>query len=249
MAGKSTYIRQVALIVLMAQAGSFVPASEATIGIVDRIFTRVGASDDISKGHSTFMVEMLETANILNNATQKSLIVLDEIGRGTSTFDGLSIAWAVAEHIHDKEGLGCKTLFATHYHELTELSLTKNRVKNYNMAVKEWQDEVKFLRKVVPGGANRSYGIQVGRLAGLPKPVIERVTEILLNLEKGELNDAGMPRLAGGAKTTDIKQMNLGLSVSDKELQKELDGVDIDTMSPLEALNFLHKIKPTGKSK
>jgi DNA mismatch repair protein MutS len=172
MAGKSTYLRQNALIVLLAQIGSFVPASKATIGAVDRIFTRVGASDDLARGHSTFMVEMNEAANILNNATGKSLIILDEIGRGTSTFDGLSIAWAVVEHIHDNPALKAKTLFATHYHELTDLSLTKERVKNYNMAVKEWNDKIIFLRKVVPGGSSRSYGIQVARLGGRPAPVI-----------------------------------------------------------------------------
>ena len=167
MAGKSTYMRQVALITLMAQMGSFVPAREAQVGLVDRIFTRVGASDFITRGQSTFMVEMNETANILNNATDRSLIVLDEIGRGTSTFDGISIAWAVAEYIHTK--LRARTLFATHYHELTELALTMDRVKNYTVAIKEWNDQIIFLRKVVEGGADKSYGIQVARLAGLPR--------------------------------------------------------------------------------
>lgn len=194
MAGKSTFIRQVALIVLMAQIGSYVPASAAEIGLVDRIFTRVGASDDLSRGQSTFMVEMNETANILNNATERSLVILDEIGRGTSTFDGLSIAWSVAEHLHDTPR--ARTLFATHYHELTELELTRSGVKNFNVAVREWNDQIIFLRKIVPGGADKSYGIQVARLAGLPRPVIERAKAILANLEASELNAEGKPMLA-----------------------------------------------------
>jgi len=194
MAGKSTYIRQVALIVLMAQIGSFVPAARAEIGLVDRIFTRVGASDDISRGQSTFMVEMTETANILNNATERSLVILDEIGRGTSTFDGLSIAWSVAEHLHD--AVKARTLFATHYHELTELEMTRSGVKNFNVAVREWNDQIVFLRKIIRGGADKSYGIQVARLAGLPGTVIERAKEILGNLEQSELNADGKPKLA-----------------------------------------------------
>jgi DNA mismatch repair protein MutS len=193
MAGKSTYIRQVALLVLMAQVGSFIPAAKATVGLVDRIFTRVGANDDLSRGQSTFMVEMNETANILNHATTKSLVVLDEIGRGTSTFDGLSIAWAVAEFLHK---VGAKTLFATHYHELVELAVTLPRVKNYNVAVREWHDQVIFLHKILPGGTDKSYGIQVARLAGLPKEVIERAKEVLANLEEAELSAEGKPKLA-----------------------------------------------------
>ena len=181
MAGKSTYIRQVALITLMAQMGAFVPAESATIGIVDRIFCRVGASDDLSRGQSTFMVEMNETALILNNASEKSLVILDEIGRGTATFDGLSIAWAVAEHLHDLTQ--CRTLFATHYHELTDLTNTRAAVANYNVAVREWNDEIIFLRKILPGSADKSYGIQVARLAGLPQPVIDRAKAILSHLE------------------------------------------------------------------
>jgi DNA mismatch repair protein MutS len=181
MAGKSTYIRQVALITLMAQIGAFVPAESATIGIVDRIFCRVGASDDISRGQSTFMVEMNETALILNNATDLSLVILDEIGRGTATFDGLSIAWAVAEHLHDLTR--CRTLFATHYHELTDLTSTREAVANFNVAVREWNDEIIFLRKILPGSADKSYGIQVARLAGLPQPVIDRAKAILSHLE------------------------------------------------------------------
>jgi DNA mismatch repair protein MutS len=194
MAGKSTFIRQVALIVLMAQIGSFVPAAAAEIGLVDRIFTRVGASDDLSRGQSTFMVEMNETANIVNNATERSLVILDEIGRGTSTFDGLSIAWSVAEYLHDV--LRCQTLFATHYHEMTELAVICKGVKNYNVAVREWNDQIIFLRKIQPGAADKSYGIQVARLAGLPDDVIERAKEILANLEASELNAQGKPRLA-----------------------------------------------------
>jgi DNA mismatch repair protein MutS len=181
MAGKSTYIRQVALIVLMAQIGSFVPAASAEIGLVDRIFTRVGANDDLARGQSTFMVEMNETSNIVNNATERSLIILDEIGRGTSTFDGLSIAWSVAEFLHDK--IKARTLFATHYHELTKLAAERKGVCNFNVAVREWNEQIIFLRKIVPGGADKSYGIQVARLAGLPKEILDRAKEILAHLE------------------------------------------------------------------
>jgi DNA mismatch repair protein MutS len=191
MAGKSTYIRQVALIALMAHTGSYVPAQEATVPVFDRIFTRVGASDDLSRGQSTFMVEMNETANILNNATRESLIILDEIGRGTSTFDGLSIAWAVAEFLHNE--VKAKTLFATHYHELTELALSMTGVKNFNVAVREWHDQIIFLRKILPGSADKSYGIQVARLAGLPKPVLDRAKSILRNLEENGLDATGRP--------------------------------------------------------
>ncbi len=196
MAGKSTYIRQVAMLVVMAQLGSFVPANAAEIGVVDRVFTRVGASDDLARGRSTFMVEMQETANILNNATTRSLIVLDEIGRGTSTFDGISIAWAVAEYLHSNEHVKAKTLFATHYHELTDLALTMNGVKNYNILVRERNDQIAFLRKIVPGGADKSYGIQVARLAGMPHDVVDRAKEILSNLEEGEFGDTGQPKIA-----------------------------------------------------
>ena len=195
MAGKSTYIRQVALLTLMAQMGSYLPAASARIGVVDRIFTRIGASDDLSRGQSTFMVEMNETANILNNATPRSLVILDEIGRGTSTFDGLSIAWSVAEHLHD--AVGCRTLFATHYHEITDLERTRTGVVNLNVAVREWNEQVIFLRKVLPGRADQSYGIQVARLAGLPAPVLSRAKDILNNLEKAELTADGTPSLAG----------------------------------------------------
>ncbi len=262
MAGKSTYMRQVALITLMAQMGSFVPAREVQIGIVDRIFTRVGASDFIARGQSTFMVEMNETANILNNATDRSLIILDEIGRGTSTFDGISIAWAVAEYIHTK--LRARTLFATHYHELTELALTMDRVKNYTVAIKEWNDQILFLRKVIEGGADKSYGIQVARLAGLPQAVIMRAKEVLANLEKAEFNDLGEPvaapkvgrrdgvtgrrddkRLQGKASlATDAVEPQLGLFASEAGLLfKELQELNLDTMTPLDAMNKLHEIK------
>lgn len=194
MAGKSTYIRQTALLALMAQTGSFVPAKSMRLGLTDRIFTRVGANDDLARGQSTFMVEMNETANILNNATAKSLVILDEIGRGTSTFDGLSIAWSVAEHLHDQ--IGCRALFATHYHELTDLERTRPGVLNLNVAVREWNDQIVFLRKIVSGRADQSYGIQVARLAGLPDSIIARAKEILANLEKSELNTDGQPALA-----------------------------------------------------
>jgi DNA mismatch repair protein MutS len=196
MAGKSTYIRQVALLALMAQTGSFVPAARARIGLVDRIFTRVGASDDLSRGQSTFMVEMNETANIANNATERSLVILDEIGRGTSTFDGLSIAWSVAEHLHDT--VRARTLFATHYHELTDLARTRTGVKNFNVAVREWNEQIIFLHKILEGAADKSYGIPVARLAGLPPSLIARAREILENLEKAELNADGQPALAVG---------------------------------------------------
>ena len=192
MAGKSTYLRQVALIALLAHTGSFVPAAEARIDLVDRIFTRIGASDDLTRGQSTFMVEMTETANILNNATRHSLVVLDEIGRGTSTFDGLSLAWSIVEHLHNQ--VGAKTLFATHYHELTELATRLPRLKNFNVAVREWHDQIVFLRKIVEGGTDKSYGIHVARLAGVPKEVLERARQILANLEESELTPEGNVR-------------------------------------------------------
>ena len=245
MAGKSTYLRQVALIVLMAQMGCFVPAREAKIGVVDRIFTRIGALDNIMRGQSTFMVEMMETARILNQATSRSLVVLDEIGRGTSTFDGLSIAWAVAEHLHDLPSLRPKTLFATHYHELTELALTKERVKNYNVAVKEWGGEIIFLRKIVEGGTNRSYGIQVARLAGLPQRVIDRAKEILSNLERGELDSLGMPKIAN-TKIAALKPklpLQPSLFHQPDPVRSELKRVKTDQLTPLEALNILDELK------
>jgi len=244
MAGKSTYIRQVALIVLMAQMGSFVPAAQARIGVVDRIFTRIGASDSLSRGQSTFMVEMNEVAEILRHATKKSLIVLDEVGRGTSTFDGLSIAWATAEYIHDAPSLGAKTLFATHYHELTELSVTKEGVRNFNIAVREWGEKIIFLRKIMDGGTNRSYGIQVARLAGVPAEVIVRAKEILRNLEKGELDEAGMPKIARGkrADRQNINQLNLFTGENDAILE-EIRGLDPLNLTPLDALQRISEWK------
>ncbi|MCX6895047.1 MAG: DNA mismatch repair protein MutS, partial [Verrucomicrobia bacterium] len=192
MAGKSTYIRQVALLTLLAHTGSFIPAKAARIDLVDRIFTRIGASDDLARGQSTFMVEMTETANILNNATPRSLVILDEIGRGTSTFDGLSLAWSIVEHLHN--AVGAKTLFATHYHELTELAQRLPRIRNFNVAVREWHDSIVFLRKIVEGGTDKSYGIQVARLAGVPQEVVERAKQILVNLEESELTPEGNVR-------------------------------------------------------
>jgi DNA mismatch repair protein MutS len=245
MAGKSTYMRQVALIVLMAQIGSFVPAKEARIGIADRIFTRIGASDIITKGQSTFMVEMIETANILNNATDRSLILLDEVGRGTSTFDGISIAWAVVEYIAKE--LKARTLFATHYHELTELSIVLDGIKNLNVAVKEWGDEIIFLRRIEEGGADKSYGIQVARLAGLPDETITRAKEILSNLEKSELNELGAPKLAYASdaeisQTPGAGQLDLFATQADP-VMKELLGLDVLSMTPIEALNKLFEMK------
>jgi DNA mismatch repair protein MutS len=237
MAGKSTVLRQVALLVIMAQMGSFVPARSAAIGLVDRIFTRVGALDNLSQGQSTFMVEMQETANILNNATEKSLVILDEIGRGTSTFDGLSIAWAVAEHLHDLNQKGVKTLFATHYHELTDLADQKPRVQNFNIAVKEWNDEIIFLRKLVPGGTNRSYGIQVARLAGIPPAVILRAKKILYGIESGE---HGAPVTVASGRSAPPGPVQLDLfQKSETQVLARLRTVDLDKLTPIEAMNLL----------
>ena len=241
MAGKSTYLRQVGLIVLLAQMGSFVPAKKAKIGIVDRIFTRVGAMDNIALGQSTFLVEMNETANILNNATSKSLILLDEIGRGTSTFDGLSIAWAVTEYLHNNENVCAKTLFATHYHELTELAKFLPEVRNYNVAVKEWEDEIIFLRKIVPGGCDDSYGIQVARLAGIPINVLERAKEILAELESGEFS---YEKLSKPEKRPLFKDFQLSFfSPKEKLVYEELKKIEIEKLTPLEALNKLEELK------
>ncbi|MBN2032927.1 MAG: DNA mismatch repair protein MutS [Deltaproteobacteria bacterium] len=242
MAGKSTILRQVALTALMAQMGSFVPASRAIIGIVDRIFTRIGASDDVTKGQSTFMVEMNETANIIRHATPKSLVILDEIGRGTSTYDGLSIAWAIAEALHDRNTKGVRTLFATHYHELTELVATKSRIKNFNIAVKEWNDRILFLRKLIPGGTSRSYGIQVARIAGLPDPLIRRAKEILDNLEGKEVDEAGLPKIARSKETGNIEQLQL-FGFQEQGLRKWIKGLNTSEMTPLEALIELSKMK------
>ena len=239
MAGKSTYLRQVALVVLMAQIGSFVPADRAAIGLVDRIFTRVGAQDDIATGQSTFMVEMVETALILHNATPRSLIVLDEIGRGTSTYDGLAIARAVVEYIHNHPRLGAKTLFATHYHELTELAKSLPRVRNYNVAVAEEGERVIFLRKIVPGGADRSYGIHVAQLAGLPRTVIFRAQEVLDELEKDEQGRGRKERMRQAAASA---QMSL-FPAEEDPLLGELRTLDIAEMSPLEAINKLYDLQ------
>ncbi|TYO99701.1 DNA mismatch repair protein MutS [Geothermobacter ehrlichii] len=245
MAGKSTFMRQVALITLLAQIGSHVPARKVRIGLVDRIFTRVGASDNLARGQSTFMVEMTETANILNHATPRSLIVLDEIGRGTSTFDGVSIAWAVAEYLHDNPQVAARTLFATHYHELTDLALTRERVENYNVAVKEWNDQIVFLRRIVKGGASHSYGIQVARLAGLPPAVIDRAKEVLRNLEAGEFVGEGVPRLSRGKReqVREADQLPLFAAGGDDRLRQKLEEIDIEVLTPLEALNTLAELK------
>ena len=248
MGGKSTYLRQAALIVLLGQMGAFVPAKSASIGLVDRVFTRIGAMDFLSVGQSTFMVEMLETASILHNATARSLILLDEVGRGTSTFDGLSIAWAVAERLHEREDVRPKTLFATHYHELTELALTLPRIKNFHVSVREWKDEVVFLRKIVPGPSDRSYGIHVAKLAGIPRDVIDRAREILFNLEKQELDEAGQPRLASrGRPSGDRSQLMLFAEDREfallRELREEIEGLDLASLTPLEALNILAGLK------
>jgi len=243
MAGKSTFMRQVALITLMAQIGSHVPADTVQIGVVDRIFTRVGASDNLAKGESTFMVEMNETANILRHATPRSLIILDEIGRGTSTFDGVSIAWAVAEYLHDNADVAAKTLFATHYHELTDLASSCERVKNFNVAVKEWNDQIIFLRKIVAGSASRSYGIQVGRLAGLPEQVIRRAKNILKDLESGERDHRG----TRASKQVPEAQASFQLCLFQQDVQQQLlerlKDVDISHLTPLAALNILAEMK------
>ena len=246
MAGKSTYLRQVGLIVLMAQIGSFVPANSADVGLVDKIFTRVGASDNLAGGESTFLMEMNETANILNNTTPRSLILLDEIGRGTSTFDGLSIAWSVTEYLHEHLSVAAKTLFATHYHELTELALMLPRVKNYNVAVKEWGDKVIFLRKIVAGGCDHSYGIQVAQLAGLPSKVIKRAKEVLLNLETDELTTNDIPRLARPLTANKVEGKIDQLDFFEKQeqhLREELNKLNINELTPIEALNKLFELK------
>lgn len=257
MAGKSTYMRQSALIVLMAQIGSFVPAESANIGIVDRIFTRVGASDDLASGQSTFMVEMTEVANILRNATSKSLLVLDEIGRGTSTFDGLSIAWAVVEHISSPKLLGAKTLFATHYHELTELEGKLNNVNNYCIAVKERGDDIVFLRKIVPGGADKSYGIQVAKLAGLPESVLERAKVIVEELSANDISDiakniqadASSKKKKTALDEVDLAQMSLFDTVKDDDIIAELRDTDISHMTPIEAMNKLYELQNKIKNR
>ncbi len=260
MAGKSTYMRQTALIVLMAQVGCFVPAKSANIGIVDRIFTRVGASDDLASGQSTFMVEMNEVANILRNATANSLLILDEIGRGTSTFDGLSIAWAVIEHISNRKLLGAKTLFATHYHELTELEGKMNNVNNYCIAVKECGDDIVFLRKIIKGGADRSYGIQVAKLAGVPDMVIDRAKEIVKQLTDNDIiekiqsitvdvKNEGKVQKSRKLDEVDLAQMSLFDTVTDEDVLKELMEIDVNSLSPIDALNELYKLQNKLKNR
>ncbi len=263
MAGKSTYMRQTALIVLMAQMGSFVPVEEADIGICDRIFTRVGASDDLASGQSTFMVEMTEVANILRNATRSSLIILDEIGRGTSTFDGLSIAWAVVEHISNTKLLGAKTLFATHYHELTELEGTMSGVNNYCIAVKEQGDDIVFLRKIVKGGADKSYGIQVARLAGVPEQVTNRAKELVEELSSADIATKAREIAEAGANVTakpahkavtkpdevDLNQMTLFATARSEDIVRELEQVQINEITPVEALNILSRLQSKVKNR
>jgi DNA mismatch repair protein MutS len=236
MSGKLTYIRQVALIVLMAQIGSFVPADEAVIGLVDRIFTRIGAQDEISAGQSTFMVEMVEAAYILNHATSRSLIILDEIGRGTSTYDGISIAWSTVEYIHNHPRLGAKTLFATHYHELTDLERILPRVRNYNVAVAEDRGQVVFLHRIVPGGADKSYGIHVAQLAGMPRPVVHRAEEILEQLEREAARSPGRPQ-----RRAEVLQLPLFGATS--PALEELKSLDVNALSPIEALTRLFELQ------
>ena len=243
MAGKSTYIRQVALIVLMAQVGSFVPADTARMGIVDRIFTRVGLQDDLATGQSTFMVEMVETAAILHHATAQSLVVLDEIGRGTSTYDGLAIARAVAEYLHSHPRLGCKTLFATHYHELIALADYLPNVVNYNVSAVEADGQVTFLHRIVPGGADRSYGVHVARLAGLPQPLVNRARELLAELEADDV-----PRRGGRTRTSTTPSAQLSLlPPPDDGLRDAVLEIDITEMTPLEALNKLYSLQQQAR--
>jgi DNA mismatch repair protein MutS len=242
MAGKSTYIRQTALLALMAHMGSWVPAKSALVGLVDRIFTRVGAADELARGRSTFMVEMSETANILNNATGRSLVILDEVGRGTSTFDGVALAWAATEHIASH--LGCRTLFATHYHELTELETLLPGVANFNVAVREWQDQVIFLHKIVPGGTDKSYGVHVARLAGVPREVVDRAREILAQLEASHLDASGRPRVSPITPAPPVRHVQLTMFEGvGSALVDELKRLDLDQMTPIDALNKLREMK------
>jgi DNA mismatch repair protein MutS len=240
MAGKSTYIRQVALITLMAQMGSFVPATKATIGVADRIFARVGASDELSRGQSTFMVEMTETARILNTATSRSLVILDEIGRGTSTYDGVSLAWAIVEFIHDR--IGCRTFFATHYHELTDLATSLEGIRNLNVAVKEWEDNVVFLHKIVDGSADKSYGIHVARLAGVPREVNERAKQVLAQLETDHLDGEGKPKVQHKARSRPKSDLQLTLFAPyEHPVMEKIRSADIDQLTPLGALQLIQR--------
>jgi DNA mismatch repair protein MutS len=241
MAGKSTYIRQAALLTVLAQIGSFVPASSARIGIADRIFARVGASDELSKGQSTFMVEMTETARILNAATARSLVILDEIGRGTSTYDGISLAWAITEYLHDV--VSCRTLFATHYHELTELTQTLKQTSNWNVAVREHGDGIVFLHRIIPGAADKSYGIQVARLAGVPRDVVDRARVILQTLEADHFDASGKVKIPPRAvKRSRSRQKSLFIEESHPVVD-HLRGLDLDGMSPEAALEKLHELR------
>jgi DNA mismatch repair protein MutS len=243
MGGKSTYLRQTALLCLMAQSGSFVPARSAKLPIVDRLFARVGASDNLARGQSTFMVEMQETANILHSATSRSLVILDEIGRGTATFDGLSLAWAVAEHLASGGRARPKTIFATHYHELTDLADALPSVANFHVVVREWNDDIVFLRKVVPGRSDRSYGIQVARLAGLPQSVVVRAREILNGLEWDELSRGGRPSLSGSGERGQQLALFQAQAAEDDALRARLKALDIDNLTPLQALALLAELK------
>jgi DNA mismatch repair protein MutS len=248
MAGKSTILRQIGLIVLMAQMGSFVPASQARVGIADRVFTRVGASDNLVRGQSTFMVEMSETSAILHTATARSLVLLDEIGRGTSTWDGVSIAWAVSEHLHER--IGCKTVFATHYHELTQLADEFVSVRNYNVSVQERAEKILFLHRLRPGGADRSYGIEVGRLAGLPKPVIARARALLKLLESEQLVVALSGKAGAAPRAAKAAADQLALFGSDEPhpVVERLRGIDVNTLTPLEALALLAQLTTEARA-
>ncbi len=248
MSGKSALLRQTALIVLLAQMGSFVPATEANLGVVDKIFTRVGASDNISMGESTFMVEMNETASILNNLSERSLVLLDEIGRGTSTYDGISIAWAISEYLHEHPAKA-KTLFATHYHELNDMTNTFSRIKNYNVSIKELEDNVLFLRKLVPGGSEHSFGIHVAKMAGMPQQVIQKANKILKKLEKSHASEEVSDKLQASQNEMQLSFFNLDDPLLE-EIKEEILHLDIDTLTPVEALMKLNEIKRLlGKKK
>jgi DNA mismatch repair protein MutS len=243
MGGKSVFLRQTALISIMAQIGSFVPADEARVAIIDRVFTRVGAADSLARGRSTFMVEMTETANILNTATSRSLVLLDEVGRGTATFDGLSLAWAIAEYLHDNPQHAAKTLFATHYHEMTELAVLLPGVRNYQMAVKESAGNIVFLRRVVEGSASKSYGLEVARLAGLPRSVTDRAREILTNLEANELDVTGKPKLARHLPSRRGKNQPTLFEAANEQIIDELRNLDVEGLSPEQALTVLRRLQ------
>jgi DNA mismatch repair protein MutS len=241
MAGKSTYIRQAALITIMAQMGSFVPAKSAVIGIADRVFARVGASDELARGQSTFMVEMTETARILNSATARSLVILDEIGRGTSTYDGISLAWAITEHLHDE--IACRTMFATHYHELTDLTTTLKHAANWNVAVQESNEDVVFLHRIVEGAAGRSYGIHVAKIAGVPRLVTDRAATILLTLEEDHVNADGRPKVPQRETTRQRRQQKSLFEFPEDPLLEEIRRMEVDNLSPMQALQELYRLR------